>query len=121
MASYGKPVMVYAGPTLVDQKLAEQHGLIVVQPDWCKLLVPDYTSSYVESSFYLGWASELLIDLFPKNKSIIQNQCLELLEQVNVRRVLYESYPEYFAYHHPTVNGNRPMANLLIQHLKEIS
>ena len=118
MASYGKPVVVYAGAGLVDDTIAQKYGVKTVQPDWCKLLVPEFNSSYVESNYYLGQATELMMDLVPGNRKTIQQQCLEYADQINERLSLYKKYPEFFAYHHPTELGNRRMAEHLIAQLK---
>lgn len=113
LSSLNKPVILFAGPSKLDNELARYYGIHPIQPDWCSLLVPEYQPSFVESKMYLGWATELLMHLFPTNKTKIKEQCLELLDQVNARLNLYKSYPEFFAYHHPTVQGNLPMGNLL--------
>lgn len=118
MASFGKPVIVYAGAGLVDTNLATNYGLGVVQPDWCKLLVPSFNSSYVESNHYLGQATELMLDLVPANAVAIKEQCLGYAEQINERLSMYRAYPKYFAYHHPTELGNKLMAEHLLEHIK---
>lgn len=119
MASYGKPVMVYAGAGLVDSSLATKYGVHPVQPDWCKLLVPEYKSSYVESNHYLGWATELMLDLVPGNRQRIQEQCLAFADEINARLELYRSNPDLFAYHHPTVLGNRGMGEYLLHTIEK--
>ncbi len=118
MASFGKPVIVFAGAGLVDTDLAEKQGLMVVQPDWCKLLVPSFESSYVESNHYLGWATELMLDLVPGNRTNILKQCLEFAGQIDRRLSLYKNYPEFFAYHHPTEYSNQLMAKHLLGYIK---
>lgn len=120
MASYGKPVVIYAGAGLVDDAIATKYGIKTVQPDWCKLLVPTFSSSYVESNYYLGQATELMLDLVPGNRVRIQEQCLEFAEQINIRLNLYKQYPEFFAYHHPTELGNKIMADHLMSYLKTL-
>jgi hypothetical protein len=120
LTSFGKPVVLFAGPSMIKRDLANKYGIVSVEPDWCSLLVPEFKPSYVGCNLYLGWASELLIDLFPQNKQIIQEQFVELMAEQDARRNLFVDYPELFAYHHPTAKGNVPMAKLLKEKLWEI-
>jgi hypothetical protein len=120
LSELGKPIVLFAGPSKIDIELANKYNIKSVELDWCKLLVPTFESSYVENHMYLGWASELLLKYFPHNRQQIMEQFLMLSNQVDSRLKLYQDNQTLFSYHHPTVIGHKPMADLLNQTLRTI-
>ena len=96
---------VFAGPTRVNTALAQQHGLVVVDPSWTECLVPGAVTSVTES--YLDTAAELLLDLFPANSRIIKQEFIAYSDAMFRMFETWRQHPNLFAYHHPTALGNQ--------------
>jgi hypothetical protein len=107
---------VFAGPSSVHRVLAEKYGINVIQPCWTSTLVPTFSSSFLETSSELVYATEILINLFPKNQQTIKKEMIEYSDHIAKLLRVWDTHSEYFAYHHPTMLGN----NLFFEHIRNL-
>ena len=111
----GIPTYVFAGPSCVNKPLAVMHGLHVIEPSWTEALIPSFKPSYIEGG--IDFSAEILLKLFPENSRLIKQEFIQYCDDVSRMLETWQSYPEYFAYHHPTVLGNRIFYEQCLQHL----
>lgn len=110
------PVYIFAGPTKINVELALKYKLYVIEPDWMSTLVPEIESSYVESSIELDYVMQWLLNEYPSKKVELKTEFIEMSEKLNEKLSAYKSNPDLFAYHHPTVLGNK----IYYQKIKEV-
>lgn len=100
------PTVVFAGPSQVNVKMAQSHGLIAVPGSWTQSLVPEFSGSITETSAELDYACQLLQRLFPENSLQIKQDMCDYSDSIGDMLNTWREHPELFARHHPTPLGN---------------
>lgn len=117
LSQLGIPVYVFAGPSIVNARLAKQHGLNIIEPEWTKALVPDRASSMLETGAELDYAHQLLINIFPEYQQEIKQEFVYYADGIRKMLDTWRSSPDLFAYHHPTALGNKIFFNIIKESL----
>jgi len=117
LSQLGIPVYIFAGPSIVNTKLAKLYRLNTIEPEWTKALVPEGATSMLETSAELDYAHQLLINIFPEYQQEIKQEFVYYADSIAKMLRVWINNPDLFAYHHPTAHGNTAFFNIIKESL----
>lgn len=111
------PTIFIDGPSKLNEGLLSKYGL-GHSDSWTKTLVESFNPTYLESSIELDYATQWLINTYPTKSRELKMEFIDYVEQIDEKLALYKGNPDMFAYHHPTVSGNKLFYRKLREKLK---
>ena len=100
------PTIIIDGPSKLNVELLSKYGL-AYSDSWTTTLVESYEPTYLESSIELDYATQWLINTYPSKSRELKSEFIDYVDQIDEKIALYKEHPDMFAYHHPTVSGNK--------------